>query len=350
MTFEEIVVSENVDLSFVSPFVRDIVLKRIEAVEQFSANPGRKEAERHATDLSLKVAQFYKLVTKWQQTNDPVTLAPKGNPRPHRVQMTREQLDFIDPIIAQNRSMPVRSLVNLIQIEAAGKQLVLPPVWALRKRIGRDLERPLPSAFSENFDLIFDHAVIDVPVDFADGVVQMPLCTFLIDVRCKAVVGIHLSRGLPDEAAMAGAMLDALKRSSELEPPSSSALRYGIPVTVQEPAAQLREALRQCGQLVIERPVGRLEHGMLVRWLKSDRCNGLSLLPRKALSERGRVKSKSLGIPSEQIHSFVAARLPVEPSETLSTLSMQLRQSLEIALNNVRTQPDKRRRDNLHSA
>lgn len=76
---------ENVDLSFVSPFVRDIVVKRIEAIEQFSTKPGRMEAERHAADLGLKVAQFYKLVTKWQQTHDPVTLAPKGNPRPHRV-------------------------------------------------------------------------------------------------------------------------------------------------------------------------------------------------------------------------------------------------------------------------
>lgn len=333
--------SEKIDLSFVSPFVRDSVRSRIQAVEQFCAKPGRKEAERHAANLGLKVAQFYKLVAKWQQSHDPVALAPKGNPRPHRVHMTKEQLDFIDPIIAQNRSMPVRSLINLIQVEAAPEAIDLPPVWALRKRIGRDLERPLPLTISENFDLIFDHAVVDVPVDFGDGVVQMPLCTFLIDVQNEAIVGIHLSQGLPNEAAMAGAMLDALERSSELEDSSNCALRCGIPVTVQEPAALLREALRQCGQVVIERPLGKLELGMAVRWLKSDRCSGLALLPRKALSERGRAKLNCPGVALEQIHSFVAARLPVEPSESLATLSTRLRGSLERVLSNIRRRNNK---------
>ncbi|AXU20878.1 hypothetical protein C7W88_17850 (plasmid) [Novosphingobium sp. THN1] len=336
MTFEEIEMSENVDLSFVSPFVRDIVVKRIEAIEQFSTKPGRKEAERHATDLGLKVAQFYKLVTKWQQTHDPVTLAPKGNPRPHRVKMTREQLDFIDPIIAQNRSMPVRSLVNLIRIEAAREQFDLPPVWALRKRIGRDLERPLPSAISENFDLIFDHAVIDVPVDFGDRVVQMPLCTFLIDVRNESVVGIHLSKGLPNEAGMAEAMLDALRRNLDLTEPSNDALRFGVPVTVQDPATQLRAAVRKCGQRVIERPVGMLENGMLVRCLKSDRCNGLSFFPRKALSTKARRSAKGKGMTPEQAHAFVAARLPTEPSAIVTRLPIRVRIDFETTLDSVR--------------
>lgn len=328
--------SENVDLSFVSPFVRDIVVKRIEAIEQFRTKPGRKEAERHAADLGLKVAQFYKLVTKWQQTHDPVTLAPKGNPRPHRVQMTREQLNFIDPIIAQNRSMPVRSLVNLIQIEAAKEEIVLPAVWALRKRIGRDLERPLPSTISENFDLIFDHVVIDVPVDFGDGIAQMPLCTFLIDVRSESVVGIHLSKGLPNEAGMAEAMLDALRRNLDLTEPSNDALRFGVPVTVQDPATQLRAALRRCGQLVIERPVGMLEHGMLVRCLKSDRCNGLPFFPRKALSTKGRRSVKSKGMTPEQAHAFVAARLPTEPSAIMTRLPIRVRNDFETTLKCVK--------------
>lgn len=179
--------SEKIDLSFVSPFVRDSVRTRIQAIEEFFTKPGRKEAERHAADLGLKVAQFYKLVAKWQQSRDPVALAPKGNPRPHRVHMTKEQLHFIDPIIAQNRSMPVRSLINLIQVEAAREAIDLPAVWALRKRINRDLQRPLPCTISETFDLIFDHAVIDVPVDFGDGIVQLPLCTFLIDARTQAL-------------------------------------------------------------------------------------------------------------------------------------------------------------------
>lgn len=260
--------SEKIDLSFVSPFVRDSVRMRIQAIEQFCAKPGRKEAERHAANLGLKVAQFYKLVVKWKQSPDPVALAPKGNPRPHRVHMTKEQLDFIDPIIAQNRSMPVRSLINLIEIEAAKDATDLPPIWALRKRINRDLQRPLPSAISETFDLIFDHAVTNVSVDFGDGIVQMPLCTFLIDVRSETIAGIHLSQGLPSEAALANAMLDALKRSSTLAEGSADAVRFGVPVTLQEPATQLRKALRQCGQQVIERPVGKFEHGMLVRCLK----------------------------------------------------------------------------------
>lgn len=321
--------SEGYDLSLVAPQARAETMRRLEAIEAFLGCPGRKEAERHATDLGVHVTRFYGLVRTWRDGHNIIDLVPNMRPHKRRSSLSAEQQSFIDRVVLANPDLPVARMADLVTLQAKQSRMELPTPGVVRRYIMKCTRGRLPAAVQANYDLLVDHVVLDIPVGFSDGSVKLPLCSVIIDVAANSIAGLHLSTLIPSARATAAALQDALTRSADLVGNETPHPRLGLNVTPDDSSIELTSVLESVGFKVVSSPATRQAYGASLRSLFGDRWQGIRLRPMKVWRPQDRNVERPTRVTSvAEATSFVAARFNVSESPLLCGLPRAVRDIL----------------------
>lgn len=199
------------DLMFVAPEQRDEVRRRIAAVEQFIAAPGRRAAEAAAARLGLSTAQFYNLVRAWRAKQRPEIMMGRHSPREMQSRIDPLVLDLIDEVISADRRAAASVLVERVRSLAAIRGIELPDPSTVARSVRRKRPMLLTEEHRRDVDLIIDHTVVDLPVDFGDGQARRPLVTVVIaspprlPSRCLSPARCRARRPPPKQYSMRSA-------------------------------------------------------------------------------------------------------------------------------------------------
>lgn len=235
------------DLTFVAPERRSEVRRRIDAIERFLARPGRAMAESCAKDLGLCHAQFYNLVRAWRAKHAPEAMMGRHGTRAISPRIDQTVLDLIDEAISDNARATATAVIERIEALATERGLILPDPSTVSRYVRRKRPSLLTDEQRAGLDLIVDHTVIDLQVDFGDGHPRRPLATFVIDVASETPVGFAISQGTPGPAPIAVALLDALRRGIRHAHKRESMPSVGIVVMADIEAEVVIEAMEHAG-------------------------------------------------------------------------------------------------------
>jgi len=320
---------ESCDLSLVAPEARAETLRRLEAIETFLGCPGRKEAERHATDLGVHVTRFYGLVRTWRDGHNIIDLVPNMRPHTRRSSLSAEQESFIDRVVSANPDLSVARMADLVTLQAKQSRMELPNTEVVRRYIMKCTRGRLPAAMQANYDLLVDHVALDIPVEFSAGRVELPLCSVIIDVTANSIAGLHLSTLMPSAKATAAALQDAMARSSDCVGVETPHPRFGLPVTPDDSSIELTSVFESVGFKVVSSPATRQDYGASLRSLFGDRWQGIRLRPMKVWRPQDRTIERPTKAASiAEATSFVAARFNVSESPLLCGLPRVVRDIL----------------------
>ncbi|MBY0282400.1 MAG: hypothetical protein K2W81_00395 [Sphingomonas sp.] len=321
------------DLTFVALERRDEVRRRILVVERFIAAPGRRAAEAAAAELGLRPAQFYNLVRAWRLKPEPEAMMGRHAPRNTSPRIAKSVLDLIDEVIAADGRAAAGAVIDAVAAAAAKKGISLPNSSTVARYVRRKRPTLLTNEQRSRLDLIVDHTVIDLAVDFGDGCARRPLATLVIDVASETPVGLAISNGTPASAHTATAMLDALRRGIQYTSTSSGKPRVGIVAMAEAECGTVIEALRLVGLeatyvlthahgggLVAESVLGREHAGLRLKqrliWHRGSRRSATVKSGAKALTPadaeeliRGRLLSGQPTMAFAHLHGNCRGRL-----------------------------------------
>lgn len=275
------------DLTFVAPDRRDEVRRRIAAVERFIAAPGRAAAEAAASDLGLRAAQFYNLVRAWRESGLPEAIAGRSAPRNRSPGIDRRLLDLIDKVVVGNGRAPASDIIGHVAREARASRIPLPDPGTLALNVRRKRPLLLTEEVRSMYDLVVDHTVLDLPVDFGGGV-RRPLATLAIDVAADAVVGLAISPATPSSAATAAAILDALRRGTRHGHFTPTKPRIGIVARSPEEASNVIALLRRYSLHATCRLTGAHGGGLIAETVLGIKHAGIRLRQRLVWYENSR--------------------------------------------------------------
>jgi hypothetical protein len=140
--------------------------------------------------------------------------------------------------------------------------------------------RPFQTEIRANYELVIDHAVLEIPVD-SDGIVVRPLATILIDTNAEAAVGLALSLDHPSPAGAAAAILDALRHGQrQANIPISRATRIAIPADGSHDWRPLTQTLVRANLVVETLPIAPRGGGKFVEQLFGRRKAGIEMRAR----------------------------------------------------------------------
>ncbi len=266
------------DLTFVAPERRGEVRRRIAAVESFIATPGRRAAEAVAIRLGLSVAQFYNLVRAWQAKRQPEAMMGRHASRDMRPRIDRSVLDLIEEVIVADQRAAAVDAIDRVGSLARDRGIALPDPSTVARYVRRKRPSLLTDEQRSGFDLIVDHTVVDLPVDFGDGRARRPLVTIVIDVGTEAPVALTISTATPGPATTAAAVLDALRGGTRHAHGRDTKPRVGIVAMSQIEAASVIDLLKDAyieadlimtgahsGGLFAESLLGREPAGLLLK-------------------------------------------------------------------------------------
>lgn len=268
------------DLTFVAPERRDDVRRRIDAIERFLANPGRVMAEKCASDLGLRHAQFYNLVRAWRETGRPEEIMGTKRSRKMEPRIDRGVLNLIDEVIATNPRSPAGQIVKAVADEAAERGIKLPDPSTVSRHVRRRRPAVLTGEGAAGYDLVVDHTVIDIPVDFGGPGVRRPLATMVIYAPAESVMGVALSPGTPSPESTVSALLDAFRHSTFNGNAPMHRPRVGIVAVSDAEGGAAADTLRRAGFDVGYIEVHAHGGGMFIEALLGREHAGLRLKQR----------------------------------------------------------------------
>lgn len=243
-------------LQFVEPQFRERVTKRIQAIEEFLQNPGRKNAIRIGRQIGLSANGFYKIVRAWKAHQNPTDLVGRGK-RPNLKSADHNaQYNLIRQAIAEG-FVHGNSLAQEVTVRAeiAGVPM-LSGVWIYDA--ARTIRRE--QVFKGiNADLCVDVVVIDYPVLYNGGGIR-PHLIAVIDASSQGLVGAVLCIDSPTVGDWSRALLSALGQQTSHSHSTcveSSILRLSMPDRPYDSTRLFAEAIRNANVEVEFRSSGK---------------------------------------------------------------------------------------------
>ncbi len=268
------------DLTSVAPERRDEVRRRIDVIERYLTAPGRRAAEDSAAALGLRHAQFYNLVRAWRLSGRPEMVDP-GRRRPRGTTMSPTQRGVVDAVIAADCRAPVTTLIDRVVNAAEDGGITMPHREVIARMVRRVRPGLLPTDLKEQLNLIIDHTVLDIPVDYGGEGPRRPLATTVIDTASDTIVGIALSPGTPGPAATAAALADAARRGMRgAGGRSADRPKIGIVAMDSDEMAGLASLMEAAGLTAHVRLTGAHGAGRAIEALVGTSRDGIRLKPR----------------------------------------------------------------------
>jgi len=220
------------DLSLVDPDRRTEIARKIEVVENFLKEPGRRSAEAHAAELGIGVTQFYRLVRVWSERKAPEALAGairrRGGYR-HPKGLDDAQLALVRGTEAGMADEPIlERVLNRIYQHAATMGAAMPSRPTVRAALAAARRHRL-QGLPAGAGLAIEHCVVDMRVPWK-GTDTMPIATLLLDLEHRAVIGLALDPVGGTPTSTAAALLDGLKRIGETA--ASDAKAVALPISI----------------------------------------------------------------------------------------------------------------------
>jgi len=305
--------TQDRDLTFVAPERREEVLRRIGVVERFMIKPGRANAVLSAAELGLGVAQFYNLVKVWREKHRPEAIAGAGKPRSRRSGMDPAQLSILESAVTIGSRASTAEIIEAACRAAEAAGISLPDRGTVARYVRRTRPPLLTSDIKSELDLLVDHTVLDLAVEYGNTTPMRPLATMVIDVAAEAIIGLALAPSTPSVRSTAEALLDALRRSNRNEPRFGHKPRFGI---VARPDEDVTEILAIVGRSGFDtHPVitGAHQGGKAIEALLGSRQAGIRLKPRLVWNEgvrrQARVARGTTALTPEDAVKLVRGRL-----------------------------------------
>ncbi|WP_394651990.1 hypothetical protein [uncultured Sphingomonas sp.] len=301
------------DLTFVAPERRAEVRRRIAVIERFIAAPGRTAAEACAAELGLRPAQFYNLVRAWRETARPKAIMGPGAPRKKPSRVDQRLLAVIDQTIAENGRAEPSTLIARVARVARARDIPMPNRTTLARQVLSRRPALLVERIRSSYDLVVDHTVLDLPVDFGAASAKRPLATIAIDVATDAIVGIAISPGAPRPPATARALLDAMRRGSRSVVASCGRPRVGIVAHLLAEVDAVLEPLAKSGFEPSWMAAGTHAGGLIIESLLGQQHADIRLRQRLVWHDgQRRMAALAPGanaLPLEEAESLVRGRL-----------------------------------------
>jgi hypothetical protein len=309
------------DMSFIPPERREEVLRRITAIEHFLQAPGRKAAEAHAHELGIRTAQFYNLVRAWKAYGRPERVAGAQPHSRRNLVVTDEQASRMDEIIFADPRVAPGEMVRTIMRAGLDAGWTLPRQEIVARYVSRARPPLLPRGIENEFELLVDCTVLELPVRVGDLVIR-PLATILIDVKQEAAVGLALSMKHPGADTMAKAILDGLRHGRRYSAATSTeTTRIALPSN--DVPGRLSEAMTQAGYAVRSEPVTPRGGGKVIEALLGRRSAGIKLRPWLVTAPLAKREAKTrIAIkPMSLDEAFDYARARLVGSRTTATFA-----------------------------
>lgn len=310
--------NEPIDLSAVEPALRETVRHRLQAIHDFGREPGRRNAEKHASQLGLSPAAFYNLVKAWQTLRDPLRISGRTRPRTKTIGIDDDVQPMLDRVIRDHPELPTVRLASLAIDAIRGNGLTLPTRSKVLRYVAKHRPRTLPPEIVARGNLVVEYTVIELPVfDEVTQCILRPLVTAVVDTRANVVCDLHLSHGGPTAATIAAALRSVTHARSDqaVEPHSVIATRIGMPMFHDPNLPELVASLEQCGFVVSQYPVGAYGHGKAIEALYGQITDGLRFAPRLVMASSDRratkLKAGRTAIALTAAEGLVRARLGI---------------------------------------
>ncbi len=201
-------IGDDVDLSGVIPQRRELVRRRMAALNEYDNLPKRTSAElaRLCEPLELSPPSFHRLWRSWRTYRDPVAL--QGPNASRGLRDPAEDREYIRALLAK---LPVDSSIEsqVLEIErlAAAQQVRVRSRSALRRlaREIRDEHAPSPLSGSPEGTIGIDVVPIEMAVKDG-GLATLPLAAIVLHPRTGVVLSVLLTLAPPSPATVAAAL------------------------------------------------------------------------------------------------------------------------------------------------
>ena len=304
----------NMDLTAIEPRLRGIVRRRLEAISRFEASPGRQNAERLAKEIGLGTAQFYNLVKAWRTLRDPRKLAGPEMARTKPVDLDEAQRRIIERAIDHAPTAAPDEIVRLAIGDGDVHGVPMPAKEKVRRAVLARRPSRLTDELASLGDLIVDHTVLDLPVDFGGGTIERPLATVVVHAPAHRIVALEIGRGGPSTRSIAASLRAAFECAGKHggEPVIE---RLAIPSPSDEDWPRLHDAVGRAGLSLNALRSGPYGHGRCIEALLGQRREGIRFRPRlvEAGPERRSILPHTSHAPldAERTRELVLARLEV---------------------------------------
>ena len=195
------------DLTDIDPHQRGEILKRLEAIERFNANPGRATAEREAERIGMSPSAFYGLVKAWNLHRDAAKLpGARHRRRSQAIDPTLSKL--ISQVAAQNPGARAGDIIFLVRQAAAGRDIDLPTDQTIGNHLRRLRKGSVPAM--PDVSHFVDRCLWDIPVVADNGEIVRPVATLVVDRKASTPIGVHLGLEMHGAHGAKHALLDAI--------------------------------------------------------------------------------------------------------------------------------------------
>lgn len=312
------------DVAFVAPHRRAEVLRRIEILNVFLADPSPAAAEAGAAALGIGVPQFSNLVRAWETKRSAAAIPGSGRPRATRRQLTDDQFAVIDEAVGDVGAGGRDRIVDRAVEIGAFRGVAMPSRSTITSHVRAALSGRLrPGSWAADADLAIDHCAVDLPVEL-EGAVVMPIATLVLDVASASVVGLALSTVGPSAEATARAFLAALEPGDAGVGRKAAApavpVRLAFELLPGVAWNALERALMETGFAIAPLPRERPSDALVAADLIGPRKAGVLLRPqlvrRHPLARPARLQKGASAISLEDAELLLRGRWLELPSAT----------------------------------
>ncbi|RPF71097.1 hypothetical protein [Aurantiacibacter spongiae] len=237
------------------------------------------------------------------------------------VGLDEEQQRVIEQAIESAPTDGPDEIVRTAIREGEAQNVPMPTREKVRRFVLARREPRLTDELASLANLIVDHTVLELPVDFGTGMIERPLATVVIDATIHRIVALEISRGPPSTKIIASSLRAALGPARK--PEGEHVIeRIAVPRVSDKDWPLLCDAIDRAGLSLNVLEVGPYGHGRCIEALLGQRQEGMRFRPRlvEASPDRRSILPRSSHVPldAERTRDLVKARLKVDDDTGLS--------------------------------
>lgn len=274
-------------LTHLPPHMAEDMLKRIDRIRRYLAEPTRQNANDFAAELKMGVGHFKMLARAFsihkRADKLPGSHWPKKWPKRSPEESKAEEQAIIKEANDMLPDAAIEDVVRLAKTMATQRGTKIPSPTTLRGRVHELRASQVTNAlFGHDCHIVIAHAALNIPVD-AGGQATMPVAALAIAPALKQVIGLGLSFEGPDIEATTLAIFQALEHLplTATDAVASGTIRIAMECPDSKEWKSLLQTLENAGATCIHRKASL--HNNLTTAYLGRRHSHIEIKPRKML-------------------------------------------------------------------